>query len=285
MFPPVNTKDPTAVEVEVQAASLAMFPNSDVMFVPQAFGWAIDCFTGHYPGYQKIDARYHDLEHTMQGTLCMARLLRGRARQRAKPELSRHYFELGLLAILFHDTGYLKERDDRVGTGAKYTVVHVERSAVFAARFLKQKGYSAQDILAVQHMIKCTGVDAVLSNIDFGNEEERVVGHALGTADLLGQMAAQDYVDKLAILYSEFAEAAQQAKDRTHFISMFSSVEDLKQKTPVFWEKYVLPKLDRDFSGLYRYLGEPYPNGRNYYLDRISANIQRLREQLATASV
>ena len=42
-----------------------------------------DWFGGTYRDYQAIDAHYHDLEHTMQGVLCMARLLRGRHRREA----------------------------------------------------------------------------------------------------------------------------------------------------------------------------------------------------------
>ena len=41
MYPPVVTKDPTAVEAEVQQAYLAMFPAGDPLFVPRAFGWVI----------------------------------------------------------------------------------------------------------------------------------------------------------------------------------------------------------------------------------------------------
>src|SRR5205085_1513652 len=78
MFPPVDTKDPTAVQMEVQAAYKAMFPNADLTFVPRVFSWAVECFVGKYKDYQAIDAAYHDFEHTMQGVLCMARLLRGR---------------------------------------------------------------------------------------------------------------------------------------------------------------------------------------------------------------
>jgi hypothetical protein len=78
MYSPVVTKDPTAVEVEVQAACRAMFPGADLLFVPRVFGWAIECFTGSFGGYLPVDARYHDFEHTLQGTLCLARLLRGR---------------------------------------------------------------------------------------------------------------------------------------------------------------------------------------------------------------
>lgn len=247
------------------------------MFVPRVFGWAIECFTGNYRDYQAVDARYHDFEHTLQGTLCMARLLRGRHFANAHPQLTQRIFQLGLLAILLHDTGYLKKRDDTQGTGAKYTVIHVDRSAAFAAELLSEKKFPPEDIRAVQNMIHCTGVDAALSVIPFQNEMEKIVGHALGTADLLGQMAAQDYVEKLPILYSEFAEAAQFSKDKTHFISMFSSAADLMQKTPAFWEKYVLVKLNRDFGGLYRCLNDPYPHGPNEYLMRVEANMQKLQ--------
>ena len=53
------------------------------------------------------------------------------------------------------------------------------------------------------------------------------------------------------------------------------------QKTPAFWEKYVQVKLNRDFGGIYRFLNNPYPVGPNYYLERIEANIKKLREKIA----
>jgi hypothetical protein len=279
MYPPVVTKDPTAVEVEVQAAYLTLSPEADRLFVPRVFGWVIECFSGSYKDYQAVDARYHDLEHTMQGTLCMARLLRGRHLAGGQPRLPSRIFRLGILAILLHDTGYLKKRDDLDGTGAKYTVTHVRRSAEFAAELLHEKGFGAGDIQAVQNMIRCTGVDAVLSLIPFQSEVEKIAGFALGTADLLGQMAAEDYVDKLPILYAEFAEAASFSKNPAHFVAMFSSASDLIMKTPDFWERLVQPKLDREFGGLQRFLNDPYPSGPNYYLERIKANMERLRQR------
>ncbi len=283
MYPPVVTNDPTAIEVEVQAACRAMFPQADPLFVPRVFGWAIECFTGSYQDYQAVDARYHDFEHTLRGTLCLARLLRGRHLAGAQPRFTQPMFQLGLLAMLLHDTGYLKKRDDTQGTGAKYTVTHVQRSAEFARDLLQEKGFNATDIKAVQHMIRCTGVNAALSVIPFQSELEQVAGWALGTADLLGQMAAEDYVDKLPILYAEFAEAAAYSKDRTHFIAMFSSAEDLMRKTPAFWENFVRLKLDRDFGGLHRFLNDPYPSGPNPYFERIEANIQRLCQRMPAA--
>jgi hypothetical protein len=284
MYPTVVTNDPTAVEREIQSTYLGIFPKGDPKLVPKVFGWAVECFTGKHGDYQAVDARYHDLEHTLQGTLCMARLLRGRHMARVRPPLTQRMFELGLLAILLHDTGYLKKRDDTQGTGAKYTVTHVDRSADFAAELLAEKKFTPEDIKAVQNMIHCTGVDAALSIIPFQNEMEKIVGHALGTADLLGQMAASDYVEKLPALYGEFAEAVQFSKGKPHFIAGFSSAHDLMQKTPAFWKKYVQVKLNRDFSGVYRFLNDPYPHGPNEYLQQVEANMQKLNGVLAAGA-
>ena len=283
MILPVATEDPTTIEVHVQAAYLAMFPKGDLLFVPRLFGLAIECFTGHYADYQAVDARYHDFEHTLQGTLCMAHLLHARHRANAQPPLTERLFQLGIIGILLHDTGYLKKHDDTEGTGAKYTATHVNRSAEFAAQLLGEKGFSPADIAAVQSMIRCTGVDAALSKIPFPGEQEKMVGHALATADLLGQMAADDYVDKLPILYAEFAEAARHDGGHTDFIAKFKGAGDLVHRTPAFWHEFVLPKLDQDFGGLHRFLNEPYPDGPNEYVRRIEANMERIRQPHAAS--
>jgi hypothetical protein len=270
-----------AVAQEVEAIHQKIFPSSNGAFVRRAFDWATDCFNGRFADYQPVDTRYHDFEHTLQGTLCMARILEGRHRAKAKPELTEKYFELGLLAILLHDTGYLKKQNDTQGTGAKYTASHVLRSVDFAATLLTAKGFNAEDIRAVQNMICCTGVDAALDKIPFQNEQEKITGSALGAADLVGQMAAEDYVEKLPVLYSEFEEAAAYNQGQGNFKVMFSSADDLMEKTPQFWEKFVLGKLEKDFQGIHRFLNSPYPDGPNFYLDRIEANIRQLKEQLA----
>jgi hypothetical protein len=94
-------------------------------------------------------------------------------------------------------------------------------------------------------------------------------------------MAAGDYVDKLPVLYLEFAEAAYYNAGKMKAGGFFSSADDLMQKTPLFWEKYVQSKINREFLGLHRFLNEPYPDGPNPYVERIEANIARLRRELA----
>lgn len=281
MFPRVQTKDSAAVTREVQSTYQEMFPEGDPGFVPAAFGWLEDAFAGRYKDYQAIDAQYHDLEHTMQGTLCMVRLLAGREAAGARPVLPQRMWELGLIAMLFHDTGYLKKREDSEGTGAKYTLTHVTRSVMFAEEFLVEQGVPIREIRAVQNMIRCTGVHVDLARIPFQSEIERIVGFALGTGDLLGQMSAEDYVDKLPILYAEFDESARYYEGRMVGILAFESADDLMRRTPDFWTGYVTPKLEEDFWGLHKFLRRPYPHGPNEYIERVNENMDRLRQQLA----
>jgi hypothetical protein len=280
MQDPINTRETAAVEAEVRKAYAEMFPRGDNGYVARSLGWAVSWFSGNYSGYLPVDTRYHDLEHTFQGTVCMARLLRCRASHGRQPALSQRTVELGLLGMLMHDSGYLKRLGDDSGTGAKYTLVHVERSIEFAGEFMRAQNFSASEINAVQNMIRCTGVNVKLESIQFESQEHRVAGYALGTADLLGQMAAPDYVDKLPVLYQEFAEAARfTGNPRMRAGGFFNSAEELMQKTPLFWENYVKTKINDEFGALYRELNDPYPDGPNPYIDGIEANMARLRKE------
>jgi hypothetical protein len=278
MSPQVDTRDITAVQGEVQSIYKFLFGKGGGS-VARAFGWAQEWFGGQYPGYLPIDAGYHDLEHTLQGTLCVARILRGRHAAQAEPRCTSHVFELGLLASLLHDTGYLKRTDDTEGTGAKYTLTHVDRSMDFAADLLRERLFPEGDIRTVRNLISCTGVNVDLLSIPFQSDIEKVAGCALGTGDLLGQMAARDYVEKLPILFEEFAEAQRFVPQSNSHI-VFTSAQELMGQTPLFWERYVKPKIEEDFGGVYKYLNDPYPAGPNSYLDQIEANLSRLRQQL-----
>jgi hypothetical protein len=284
MLSNVDTKDPRAVQQEVQANYLATVPDGNPQFIPAAFGWALECFLGRYEDFQPIDAKYHDLEHTLQVTLCMSRLLKGRQGSGDTPIVDQHMLELGFLAILFHDSGYLKRRDDTEGTGAKYTLTHVSRSAIFAKHLLSKKKYGSSDILAVQNMIRCTGIDAKLEAIPFQSELEKIVGFALATSDFIGQMAAEDYIEKLPLLFTEFDESAKFNGEDIPPASRFESVDELLTKTPLFWMHYVKPKIENAFLGVHRYL-DLLPPDEGGYIANIQANIDRLKYQLQNGNL
>lgn len=284
MQPDVDTRDVAAVASEAARLYLDAFPESDAHCIRSACEHVARCFLGGSPKYQPIDVRYHDLEHTLQGTLCLARLLHRRHLAGVEPRLTPRLFELGILAVLMHDTGYLKRPGDQEGTGAKYTAVHVTRSAEFAAECMADRGFTPTEVRAVQNMIRCTGVGVNVSAIAFQTGSERVVGCALGTADMLGQMAANDYVDKLPVLFEEFAEAAAYTPGLLPATDRFPDALSLMRKTQDFWGKYVWPRLNHEFGGLYHFLEDPYPGGPNWYLDRIHANLARVRQVVADLS-
>lgn len=284
MPPQVNTRDARAVQAAVLTGYRAAFPGGDEAALARAFEWATDCFEGRHPGYQAIDARYHDFEHTLQGTLCLARLLGGWRAAAAVPTLTDEGFRLAIIAVLLHDTGYLKRAEDREGTGAKYTATHVARSADFAATLLARYGFNAAQLLTVQNLIRCTGLNANLAAIPFQDELERRLGCALATADLLGQMAAPDYPEKLPLLYEEFVEAGR-FNGQPGAMGSFTSAADLIARTPTFWENYVRPKLERDFAGVFHHLDARDGSGRNQYLEAIETNLARLRPPAAVPRV
>ena len=274
----VDTADPMAVQAEVCSIYRRLFRDEEAKPVLRAFQWALTCFSGRYPGYLAVDARYHDLEHTMQGTLCLARLIDGRDRAGILPRMTREVFDLSLVAILFHDMGYLKTDDDQAGTGAKYTLVHVDRSVEFVGRFLTELGFGTGEILAVQQMIRCTGVNVELEKIPFQNDLVRLAGFSLGTADLLGQMAASDYPEKLPVLYEEFVEAAAFNGGWAANFGPFDSALHLMSQSNGFYAQYVKPKIENDLGGVFRFLASPYPDGSNEYIESIDRNLLRVKE-------
>lgn len=270
----IDTKDIEAVCAESGRIYRLMYTDADPGFMPWARDWFQAVFGGRYRDYLPVDVPYHDREHTMQGLLCLARLLHGRHKADARPAVPRETFELGVLAILLHDSGYLKRAGDKEGTGAKYTLIHVDRSREFAESFLREQGYTSPDIETVQNMIQGTAMDSAPAEVSFATGTDLTVGAALATADLLGQMSAEDYVERLPQLYSEFIESYGYFGDKAECLH-YESPETLIANTPKFWESYVKPKLEKGCYGMYRYLSEPYPNGDNEYLSRIEANVEK----------
>ena len=129
----VDTCDAPAVAAAVRAIQRRLFPDASPVFIERLFADVDDMFAGRTKGLQAADLRYHDQQHTLQASLCMAKLLAGWHSAGTGATLSARCFELGLAAIILHDTGYLKQHGDGEGTGAKYTYTHVLRSCAVAA--------------------------------------------------------------------------------------------------------------------------------------------------------
>lgn len=226
-------------------------------FIDSVFARVQDLFAGRYPGYQACDTKFHDLTHTLDATTCLARILKGKVTARE--------FELAVAAVLLHDSGYLKEASDTAGTGAKYTLTHVERSAQFAGKFLAEFGVTGDEVRLVQLAIRCTGLRVDMSKMAFRDERERLIGCALGTGDMLGQLASETYPHRLRGLYEEFREGG---------VPGYASAEDLMRKTHAFWDTHVQAMLNTQWGGVYRQFDyEPYFAAVRYNLDVIDRSL------------
>jgi hypothetical protein len=284
MFPPVDTKDPAAVASFVADKFGRLHPRASRAFLNNLFGDIEDFFTGRKPDFAPVDLRYHDLEHTLQATVCLSLLLEGRQHAAAEPQLGPRHTELALSAALLHDTGYLKLRSDTAGTGAKYTYCHVLRSCAVAAAYLPTLGANDREVELVVNAIHCTGPTKEIGHVKFDDSLSCVVGSAVGTADYLGQMAASDYPDELEVLYHEFREADE-------FVHVplerrvFKSASDLIERTPLFWQQFVKPKLEMDFQRMFRFLANPYPDGHNPYLEAVEKNIGEISRRMASPAL
>ncbi len=270
----IDTKNPTAVAEAVKAAFGRIWGKASYPLLDRLFTDVTSMFNGKYPGYLSIDMKYHDYEHTLQATVCLTQILEGRHRAGDTPVLSVRDWELAIMAVLLHDTGYLKHEDDTFGTGAKYTLVHERRSCEFARNYLPPLGVKPDEIEDVCAAISCTGPRNKISQTTFHREEARVITFILVTADYLGQMSAPDYVAELPILFDEFKEAFEfehiPEQKRT-----YHEISELLEKTPRFWENYVRPLLDFEAGSVHRYLttaGQPNP-----YLQAVEANIEEVR--------
>src|SRR5205823_12972465 len=96
-------------------------------------------YRGEYPGYAKCDTEYHDMQHVLDVTLAMARLLDGYERSRPDhaPGIDEKLFQLGAICALFHDMGYIRRSSDKKHLrGAEYTLIHVTRGGRFLKEYL-----------------------------------------------------------------------------------------------------------------------------------------------------
>jgi hypothetical protein len=149
------------------------------------------------------------------------------------------------------------------------------------ARFLPSIGMDAW-IPVSTRIVHFTGYEIKLSQIQLADGRDRKLGHMLGTADLIAQMADRCYLEKCRDrLYPEFVlggVAAAPASDGTMQVR-YSSGLDLLRQTPGFVRETRTVRLDGEFERAYQYL-EPLFEGNNPYLDAIDRNVDYLQRIL-----
>lgn len=281
----VQVSSPQAVLSAVEALYRPTWPELSLKPLTQAFEHFERLFAGEVPGYFGVDTVYHDRQHTLDITLALARLIVGH--DRVQPETARLGGEravIGLITGLFHDVGYLRRTDDvESRNGAEFTRTHVSRGARFLQEYLPVLGFHAWVPVATQ-IIHFTGYEMPFPQIEAKVSDRRdvMLGHLLGTADMIAQIADRCYLEKCRDrLYAEFvlggvalpvaANGGRQVK--------YASGLDLLRQTPDFVAEVRAKRLDGQFNSAYRYLEALYA-GRNPYIEAIDRNMEYLRQIL-----
>lgn len=238
----INTESAKEVLEEVQIILNMISPDFKQDSVTKAFSTIVGLYEGKHQGFKACNTEYHDLRHTIETFLAMARLLHGA--QLNGEGFPQPHVALGLIAALFHDAGYIQEDHDGEGTGAKYTVHHEQRSAHLLERFGPEFGLSAEEIVAGRIMILGTDISTDHSKLTFPSTQIQLLCQMLMASDLMAQMADRSYLEKLLFLYHEFKEAD---------VGGYDSELDLLKKTLTFYE-FVAERLGTVFDKVDKFM-------------------------------
>ena len=272
----VRTTDPAAVGAEVLRIYRGLYNGRPVPELERAFPDHAALYAGRHPDYLPCDTEYHDIQHVLDVTLAMARLMDGyhQSRRKGDAELPRDVFVVGTLAALYHDFGYLRRRHDhRHRFGAEYTLTHVSRGAAYLRHYVRELGLAQLAPVASQ-LVHYTGYERPAETIRVSDTLLRRVGQMLGTADIIAQMSDRCYLEKCRDrLFPEFVlgNLAGRKLRGARPLPAFASGEELVQKTPGFYLG-ALKRLDMQLARAYEYAAL-YFGGPNHYLDEMRKNV------------
>jgi hypothetical protein len=272
----IRTTDPAAVGAEVVRIFNGLYSKAPAQPLQRAFADAAALYRGEHPDYHPCDTEYHDIQHVLDVTLAMARLLDGYERRRTgEAPLEPEIFTVGILAALFHDFGYLRRRHDRRHRyGAEYTLTHVSRGAEFLRGYLKELGLGHLSRIAAT-LVHYTGYERPAETIRLSNTLLRRVGQMLGTADIIAQMSDRCYLEKCRDrLFPEFVLGGLAGRKLVgqRLLPNFASGSDLVQKTPLFYQN-ASKRLDFQLARAYEYAGGHF-GGPNPYLEEMQKNVR-----------
>src|SRR6202158_6057331 len=202
----IQVSSTAAVTAAVRELFTAAFPGESFDRVAVSFEEFDKLFTGRMPGYHGVDTVYHDLQHSLDMTLAMARLLVGHERSvETRMRFGAERAVMALVTSLFHDAGYIREFGDRQHrNGAEFTLYHVTRSARFLARFLPSIGMENCVPISTR-IVHFTGYEINLDEIHIAVYRDRKLARLSGAEDLIAQMPHRCCLEKCRVrLYTEF---------------------------------------------------------------------------------
>jgi len=195
------------------------------------------------------DCPYHDLEHTLLVTDAGISILRGR--QLRHGDLTDRSWLQAMVALLFHDIGYVRGllKDDRDGsytadasgrrvntpataTDAALTPYHVNRGSLFVLdRFTNHPVIDAHTVAGYIEMTRFPVPP------EHRYQQLDSIAALVRAADLIGQMGDPGYPTKQARLFAEFQETGEARR------LGITSAAELRASFPSFFYRQVYPYI------------------------------------------
>ncbi len=273
----VDLNDPDCILEEVKFIMSKSFKDIDFDRVDLVHADVLRLFAGDYPGYRKCSARYHDLKHTTDVFIATARIIHGAHLDGMKFD-SREVM-LALVSALLHDTGYIQAASDMNGTGGKFTMTHVKRSMNFMNQYFIENSFPKEDAIKADQMIQCTSLFTDFDKFEFASPGTDILSRMVFAADLMAQMADRSYIEKVHLLYEEFAESE---------IMNYSDDEDLLRQTAGFVEA-MLVRILKEINLVSDYLHHHFKArcnlNRDLYMEAIEGNMKFLHEILEDETI
>lgn len=268
----VDMSSPAAVFAEIRHLAGLMDGEIDIDRLESVFNRTCDLYQGRYCGYRACNTLYHDLRHTTDVFLALARLIHGAHVEGIS--FSSVEVTMALISTLMHDTGYIQRSNDRKGTGGKYTLTHVARSIKFLNEFLPLNGFTAAEVRLCESIVRGTSIGSEVCEKSFPTRSSLLLAKMIGTADLLGQLADRIYLEKLLFLYREFREA--------NIVGYNSELELLKNTISFYnlMENRLVNELSNVRSYMLSHFRNRWDVDCDLYQDAIHHNLEYLKELL-----
>ncbi|MFV0476459.1 MAG: hypothetical protein ACK5ME_01340 [Parahaliea sp.] len=289
----VDVTNPAAVAVAMQQLMELRYPGHSFAVVHALVNDLQRLYEGRFPGFHGCEVAYHNLQHVLDVSLAMARLLNGhdkRASQEGRPDeaLGPHCALVGLVAAIFHDAGYIRRANDHLhDNGAAYTRVHVNRSARWLRDYLPSVNLG-KIAASCARIVQFTNCNRHPQEIDVRCYAEQRLGELIGSADLIAQLADVAYIEKCRkYLYEEFviSGVASAAASEGYTGKVYRSAQELIESTPEFIRWVLDQRLEVELNGAYHYATDHF-EGSNLYMEAIRFNYEQLeyalREQTGT---
>ncbi len=204
------------------------------------------------------DCPYHDMNHTILVTDVGLTILQGR--QVARGDLTSHDWLQAVVAMLFHDIGYIRQllpqdtaeqsaidpqgkfvQPPKGSSDAFMTPFHVTRGAMFV-----QSRFGNDPAIDTQVVMDCIEMTRFPVPADPAYHHTDTLPGLVRAADLIGQMADPEYRQKLSRLFAEFSETGEAER------LGIKNTGELRDGFPEFFYSQVQPYIGSGIAYLKR---------------------------------